>query len=364
MTDSYYMKRALTLARRGSGFVNPNPLVGAVLVRDGKIVGEGWHREFGGAHAEVNAVAAAGEHAAGSDLYVTLEPCSHQGKTPPCTDLIIRSGIKKVIIGMQDPNPLVNGKGISILKEHGILVHSGVLESECRKQNEVFIRFITRNRPFVVFKYAMTLDGKIATVDNASRWITGEESRRIVHRLRHSMSSVMVGVDTIIYDDPLLNVRLRGKNMRSPLKIIADSGLRIPLESRVLLNEPQLCMIATTEKADQGKVKTLQRMGVQVLTCPTKDGKVDLESLFLTLGRMDIDGILLEGGSTLAFSALKAGLVDKVLAFVAPKMLGGAEAPTPVGGAGIPAMEDALNLHSLSMKRAGRDFMIEGYLTS
>jgi diaminohydroxyphosphoribosylaminopyrimidine deaminase / 5-amino-6-(5-phosphoribosylamino)uracil reductase len=358
------MKHALTLARKGAGFVSPNPLVGAVVVKDEKILSEGWHKEFGGAHAEVNAIAGAGEAAKGADLYITLEPCSHQGKTPPCTDLIIRSGIKRVIIGMKDPNPLVNGKGIAVLKENGIEVLTGLLEEECKQLNEVFIKFISSHKPFVIFKYAMTLDGKIATVDNASRWITGEESRKIVHKLRNNMSSVMVGADTVIFDDPMLNVRLKGKNWKQPLKVIADSSFRIPLNSRVLTAEPQLCLIACTEKADKAKVMEARRMGAQVLFCPEKDGRVGLDFLFTTLGAMDIDGVLLEGGSTLAFSALKEGLVDKIIAFVAPKILGGATAPTAVGGAGFAKMEDALNLYSMKMKKVGRDLMFEGYLNT
>ena len=362
MTANKYMRRALVIASRGRGFVSPNPMVGAVVVKDGKIVGEGWHKEFGGDHAEVIAISVAGEQANGADLYVNLEPCSHHGKTPPCTDLIIRSGIKKVLIGLQDPNQLVNGKGVAILQHHGIAVQTGILEIESKKLNEVFIKFITTRKPLVVFKYAMTLDGKIATVDNASRWITGEESRKIVHRLRHSISSVMVGVNTVIYDDPMLNVRLAGRKFKQPIKIIADSHLRISMEAKALSSEPQLCLIATTEKADKGKVIELRRRGSQVLICPEKDNRVDLHFLFDQLGRMDIDGILLEGGSTLAFSALKYGLVDKVVAFIAPKILGGASAPTPVGGAGIGAMEDAMNLYAMRVRKIGADLMIEGYL--
>jgi len=362
MIAATYMKRALSLAGRGAGFASPNPLVGAVVVKDGKIVGEGWHEVFGGPHAEVNAIAQAGAQADGADLYVNLEPCSHQGKTPPCTGLIIRSGIKKVIIGMQDPNPLVNGKGTAFLKHNGIEVYTGLLESECKKRNEVFTKFITTGKPFVTFKYAMTLDGKIATVDNASRWITGEESRKIVHKLRHDMSSVMVGVDTVIYDDPMLNVRLAGKKWKQPLKVIADSSLRIPLDARALSVDPQLCLIASTVKADKNKVMEIRRMGAQVLICPGKDGRVDLPFLFTTLGAMEIDGVLLEGGSTLAFSALKDGLVDKVIAFVAPKILGGSRAPAPVGGEGIAAMEDAIYLRDLKIRKVGADLMIEAYI--
>ena len=357
-----YMRRAIALAGRGAGFVSPNPMVGAVLVKDGTVIAEGWHKEFGGPHAEVHAITKAGALAESADLYVNLEPCSHQGKTPPCTELIIRSGIKKVIIGMQDPNPLVNGKGAEILRKSGIEVQTGILEAECKKLNEGFIKFITTRKPFVIFKYAMTLDGKIATVDNASRWITGEESRRIVHRLRRRMGSVMVGADTVIYDDPMLNVRLNGKQGLSPLKIIADSTLRIPPGSKVLANEPQLCLIATTQRADKTRIAEIRRLGAQVIICPEKENRVDLDFLLTQLGIMDVAGVLLEGGSSLAFSALTSGLVDKVVAFVAPKILGGKTAPTPVGGTGIPGMEDAIALRDLKVKKVGEDLLIEGYI--
>lgn len=356
------MRRALFLARKGDGFVSPNPMVGAVVVKNGMIVGEGWHQEFGGAHAEVNAIESAGKQASGANLYVNLEPCNHYGKTPPCTDLIIRSGIKKVFIGMQDPNPQVNGKGTEILRKNGIEVETGLLEAECESLNEFFIKYIITGTPFVLLKYAMTLDGKIATVENASRWITGEKSRKIVHELRHSMGSVMVGADTVIYDDPMLNVRLKRKHIKSPLKIIADSTLRIPTTSKVFAMEPQLCLIVTTERADKNKAATMRRMGAQILICPDKDNRVDLEFLFQSLGRMGIAAVLLEGGSTLAFSALKYGLVDKVAAFIAPKILGGAKAPTAVGGEGIAAMEDALCLREMNVKRVGEDLMVTGYL--
>jgi diaminohydroxyphosphoribosylaminopyrimidine deaminase/5-amino-6-(5-phosphoribosylamino)uracil reductase len=362
MDDSFYMKRALALAAKGEGFVSPNPLVGAVLVKDGRIIGEGWHKQFGKPHAEVNAIDNSTESPEGATLYVTLEPCSHEGKTAPCSSLIIKSGISRVVSGMQDPNPLVNGKGLELLKSHGIDVTPYCLESECLKLNEVFCKYITTHEPFVVFKYAMTMDGKIATVDNASRWITGEESRKIVHRMRNRISSVMVGVDTVIYDNPLLNVRLKGRKCRSPLKIVADTCLRIPMDAKLLANEPHLCIIAATDRADRKKVLELRRRGAEVIICPVKDNHVDLGFLFRQLGKMEIDGILLEGGSTLAFSALKDGLVDKVVAFIAPKILGGASAPTPVGGEGIAVMEKALYLKRMSIHRVKGDLMVEGYL--
>lgn len=358
------MKRALRLALKGAGQVNPNPMVGAVLVSDGEIIGEGNHEFFGGPHAEVNAISDAclksPEKIKGSILYVTLEPCCHTGKTPPCTDLIIAKGISTVFVGMEDPNELVAGKGIQILRDAGIEVLTGVLERECRQLNEVFIKYITARMPFVTLKSAMTLDGKIATTTNASRWITGEKSRNIVHQMRKSLSAVMVGADTVIADDPLLNIRLTGQH-RQPIKIVTDSTLRIPLTSRLLTNDPQLVIMATTDRASRERVKEFERLGAQVVVCSQTENRVDLASLMKLLGAMDIDSILLEGGSTLAFSFLKARLVDKIVCFVAPKLLGGATAPSPVGGDGFPTMEEAVILQDMTYRKTGVDLMIQAY---
>ncbi len=356
------MKRALALARRGAGWVNPNPMVGAVVVKQGQILGEGFHEYFGGPHAEANAIGMCREGTtAGATLYVTLEPCNHTGKTPPCTELIIRSGIERVVVGMCDPNANVTGGGIERLKEAGIRVDTGLLESRAKRMNESFIKYITTGRPFVVLKTAMTLDGKIATVTNASRWITGEPSRRLVHRMRGTYSAIMVGIDTVRYDDPQLNIRLRGK-WKNPLKVIVDTRCRIPSEARVLAVDPQLALIATTDMASVSRRKEFERAGVQVLVCPEKEGKVDLGYLVTALGTMGIDSILLEGGSTLAFSALRNGVVDKVVSFIAPKILGGAQAPTPVGGEGIESMDNAIELKNMTIKRTGKDIMVEGWL--
>ena len=364
-SDKAFMTRAIALAKRGAGWVNPNPMVGAVLVNAGKIIGEGFHDFFGGPHAEVNAVNSVSEENIeainGSTLYVTLEPCSHFGKTPPCIDLILEKKIGRVFIGMIDPNPIVSGTSIKKLVENGIQVETGLLEKETKKLNEVFIKYIQTGLPFVVLKSAMTLDGKIATVTNASRWITGDKSRNIVHHMRQQLSSVMVGVNTIITDDPLLNIRMKGE-WKNPLKIIADTHLRIPTDAKVFTNEPQLTLVATTALADKIKQKELERMGVQVLVCPVKDGRVDLQFLMKSLGLMGIDSVLLEGGSTLAFSALKEGIVDKVVSFIAPKILGGSIAPTPVGGDGVEKMEDAIALANITVKKVGEDLMIEAFV--
>ncbi len=359
--DEKYMKRAIALAKKGAGWVNPNPMVGAVIVSDGKIIGEGHHEYFGGPHAEVNAVRSASGPVAGATLYVTLEPCAHEGKTPPCSKMLVDEQIGRVVIGTADPNPLVNGKGIRFLESNGIVVETGVLRNQSRRLNEVFNKFITNHLPFVVLKSAMTLDGKIATVTNASRWITGESSRRKVHRLRQELSAVMVGVDTVLADDPLLNIRLKG-NWKNPLKIIADTHCRIPMGAKLLANDPQLAIIASTGLAPKAKIKELERMGVQVIVCPLKNGKVDLGYVMRSLGEMEIDSVMIEGGSTLAFSALEERIVDKVITFIAPKILGGATAPTPVGGAGIANMDGALDLKDLKTTRMGNDIMIEAWL--
>jgi diaminohydroxyphosphoribosylaminopyrimidine deaminase/5-amino-6-(5-phosphoribosylamino)uracil reductase len=363
--ETIYMRRAISLAKRGAGWVNPNPMVGAVLVKDGRIIGKGFHEFFGGPHAEVNAIGSVPEHLrdaiAGSTLFVTLEPCVHEGKTPPCGNLIAEKKIRKVVIGMTDPNPLVNGNGINYLRSEGIVVEVGMMEPRISELNEIFSKFIHTGLPFVVLKSAMTLDGKIATVTNASRWITGEPSRNRVHLLRQQLSAVMVGIDTVLFDDPLMNIRLKGI-WKNPLKVIVDTHGRIPAEAKVLAHDPQLTIVATTRLADRKKLKDIERAGAQVLICPVKDNKVDLEFVMKSLGAMGIDSVMIEGGGTLAFSALQEGLVDKIISFIAPKILGGACAPTSVGGKGFEKMEDAINLRNLRTRKVGNDLMVEGWI--
>ena len=360
--DQIHMAQAIRLAEKGAGWVNPNPMVGAVLVKEGIIIGRGYHALYGEAHAEVNALReVTDDRAEGATLYVTLEPCSHTGKTPPCVDLILKKRIARVVIGMLDPNPLVNGRGIEMLRNAGIEVETGVLEEKVRQLNEIFLKYIGTNRPFVLLKTAMTLDGKIATVENASRWITCEKSRMLVHRMRTRYRAIMVGVNTINTDDPLLNIRLKG-NWAQPLKVIADSRGRISLEAKVLRNDPQLMLLATTGLADPGKLREIERMGAQVLITPVKENRVDLGFLMKSLGAMEIDSVMLEGGSTIAFAALREGVVDKITAFIAPKVLGGTMAPTPVGGEGISRMEDAIALENMRIRKIGTDIMIDTYV--
>ena len=358
MTREEYMEYALSLARQGQGRTSPNPVVGAVLVKGGRVIGEGWHKKCGENHAEINAIEdaeAAGHSVAGSELYVTLEPCSHYGKTPPCAKTIIEKGVRKVCMGMMDPNPQVAGQGIRMLEEAGVEVECGVLEEKCRSINEVFLKYITTKTPFVVMKTAMTLDGKIASRTGDSKWVSGEESRRVVARLRNSLTGIMVGVGTVLADDPQLTCRMEGG--RDPIRIIVDSRLEIPLEARVLQDKNYL--IAATEDCDKTK---RGKLGDRVLITKDCRGRVDLSDLMLRLGEKGIDSILLEGGGTLNEAALQAGIVDRVVAFIAPKLIGGADAKTPVEGQGIDAMSQAIRLRDMEACKVGEDVMIQGIL--
>lgn len=358
-----YMRRALYLAEKGEGKVNPNPLVGAVIVKNDEIVGEGYHEYFGGHHAEVNALKMAGDNAKGADVYVTLEPCSHYGKTPPCAEALVKAGVKKVIIAMKDPNKLVAGRGISILESNGIEVVTGVLEKEAKKLNEVFIKYITTKKPYIVLKTAMTLDGKISTVTGKSKWISGEKSREYVHNLRNKYMGIMVGIGTIIADDPLLTTRLKNKKGRNPVAIIVDSALNIPLSSNILnTNHERKIIVACSEKYDKEKKSFLEEKGIKVIVTPSDKCKVNLNYLVNELGKEGIDSILLEGGSTLNFSALKECVVDKVISFIAPKIFGGINAKTPVGGEGVKEVNEAVELKDISYRKIDEDLCIEGYI--
>lgn len=355
----YYMRRALALAARGAGHVDPNPMVGCVIVKDGRIIAEGWHEHIGGLHAERNAFAHCTEDAAGADLYVTLEPCCHWGRTPPCTDAILEHRIRRVFVGCLDPNPLVAGKGAQILRDAGIEVETGVCEAECCEINEVFFHYITHRTPFVVLKYAMTLDGKIAAHTGDSRWVTGEAARRHVHETRNRLSGIMVGVGTVLADDPLLTCRIDGG--RNPVRIVCDSHARTPLGSQLVQTANEIpTYVAVTARSE--RTAALEEKGVRILVCGETDGHVDLTDLMQQLGGAGINGILLEGGSSLAFSALKAGIVRRVQAYIAPKLIGGADAKSPVGGEGLAKMADALALKNVRCTPLGEDFLIEGRL--
>lgn len=358
------MKLALELAKKGIGRVHPNPMVGAVIVKDGKILGQGYHKKCGEGHAEVNAFKDAeekNENVEGAEMYVTLEPCSHFGKTPPCADKIIEKKISKVFIGTLDPNPLVAGRGVKKLKDAGIYVEYGILESECYKLNEVFMKYIVKKEPFVVMKTGMSLDGKIATYSGESKWITEEKSRENVHNLRNELTGIMVGINTVLKDNPQLTCRVNGG--RNPIRIIVDSTLKIPIDCKIVNTAKEVeTIIATTDKANLDKINSLEDKGVKIIVVPSKNGKVNLKELMTILGKLKIDSILLEGGGTLNFSALEEGIVDKVKIYIAPKIIGGKDSKTPIEGKGIDNLKDAFKITNLSVSTIGEDILVEGYV--
>lgn len=359
MTDRDYMRRALTLAARGAGHVSPNPMVGAVLVKDGRIIGEGWHEHIGGLHAERNAFKHCTEDCTGATIYVTLEPCCHWGRTPPCTDAILEHKLARVVVGCLDPNPLVAGKGLSILREAGIECVSGVLEDECHAINEVFFHYITTKRPFVVMKYAMTLDGRIAAHTGDSKWVTGETARRHVHETRRRLSAILVGIGTVLADDPMLNCRIEAGV--DPIRLVCDSTLRIPTDCQLVRTAKDIPTWVFCANAEQSRRKALEDAGVTVIPMPDENGtRVDLAAVVAYLGKQQIDSVLLEGGGTLNGEALRLGLVDRVQAYIAPKLIGGADARGPVEGPGIARMADALKLDTPTITRLGEDILIEG----
>lgn len=360
-----YMRRALELARKGEGHTSPNPMVGCVVVKDGRIISEGYHEKYGEFHAERNALTRCTEDTAGADLYVTLEPCCHQGKTPPCTDIIIEKKIARVFVGSMDSNPLVAGKGVQILREHGIYVETGILEEECLKLNEVFYHYITTKTPFVVMKYAMTLDGKIACATGDSKWVTGEIARTQVHRMRGRYRGIMVGIGTVLADDPMLNCRVEGGV--DPVRIICDSNLHIPTESQIVKTASDIeTIVACSQEAleserKQEKIRRLKEAGIQIIGTEGAHG-VNLVELMKKLGGQNIDSILLEGGGTLNASALEDGIVNKVYAYIAGKLIGGMDARSPVEGMGIDRMADAITLQNVEIEKLGDDFCIVGYV--
>ena len=358
-----YMERALSLARLALQHSSPNPAVGAVIVRDGAIIAEGYTQPPGSAHAEVVALSQAGDEARGATMYVTLEPCCHSGRTPPCTRAIIESGIAEVHIATLDPNPQVSGRGKEELERKGIKACLGQREEEARQLNEAYIKFITTGLPFVTAKFAMSLDGKIATRTGDSKWISGKQSRQYVHQLRQAADAIMVGVNTVLSDDPQLTAR--GKEgqplARQPLRVIVDSQARTPSTAR-LFGEPGSTILATTSAAPRAKVREFQELGVEVLGLPAKEGLVDLEQLLGQLGRREIISVMVEGGSTLLASFFEQGLVDKVVAFVAPVIIGGEEAKIAIGGKGAKKIAHALRLSRIKVERLGDDVMISGYV--
>ena len=360
--EEKYMKKAIELAEMGEGFVHPNPVVGAVIVKNDKVIGEGFHKQYGGNHAEINAIESA-ESLGGATIYVTLEPCCHYGKTPPCTEAIIKSGIQKVVIGILDPNPLVSGKGVEILRQNGIEVIVGVLEKEIRKLNEIFIHYISEKRPFVIMKTAMTLDGKIATKSGDSKWISNEVSRNVVHEIRNQVMGIVVGINTVLLDDPKLNTRLKNKKGKDPHRIIFDTHCKTPFDSNVVtLDSESKTYICVGEDADSKRVEKLKDLGCKVVKLPTENGVICLKSFIKYFGDIGFDSLLVEGGATLNYSFLKAGLVNKMVSFIAPKIVGGESSKTPVGGEGINLMRDAITLKDLTVTVLEDNLMIEGYI--
>ena len=349
------MELAIKLAEKGRGSASPNPMVGCIIVKRGRIVGKGFHKKAGAEHAEVLAINDAGKKAMNSTLYVNLEPCSHWGRTPPCTEKIVEAGVREVIIGMEDPNPLVGG--FKELKFRGLKTKIGIFEKEAKKLNEVYIKYMKTKKPFVILKVAMSVDGKIATSTGDSKYITSREARTYVHQLRSEVDAVMVGLNTVLRDNPELTPRLvKGKD---PMKIVVDSRLKIP-KSCNLMKDPSKLIIATTGKAPKSAIKKFQQKGINVLISKLKNGFVDLEDLMRQLGKHEIKSVMIEGGSQLNSSAIKEGVVDKVLMFTAPKIIGNGIGA--IGSLGIKKINKAINLKNPVCRKIGRDVLIEGYL--
>jgi diaminohydroxyphosphoribosylaminopyrimidine deaminase/5-amino-6-(5-phosphoribosylamino)uracil reductase len=360
--DEKYMAMALRLAAKAAGRTSPNPLVGAVVVRNGRVIASGWHRKAGEPHAEAIALAKAGADAKGAALYVTLEPCSHTNKrTPPCSPLVIQSGVKRVIIAMIDPNPRVSGTGVQAIRKAGIEVATGVLESGARQLNEAFIKHVTKKVPFVTLKIAQTLDGKIATAAGESKWITGEEARREGHRLRNRNDAILVGINTILKDDPALTARI--PEGRDPIRIIVDSRLRMPLTAKVL-TQPSTArtIIATRAGAPMAKVNRVRAAGAEVLFVKSDRGRVDLRDLVKQLGKKDIMTVLIEGGAEVHAAALKARIVDKVVIFIAPTLMTGKDSLCSIGGLSPKKLVQSIALRDIALRQIGRDIMVEGYV--
>jgi len=354
--DKNFMKRALTLAERGRGYVSPNPLVGAVVVNEGKVVGEGYHKKFGQAHAEVNALDAAGDKALNATLYVTLEPCVHQGKTEPCVDYIFQAGISRVVIGLIDPNPLVNGKGVEFLRSKGITVQENVLAEKCQELNAGYTKYITLGKPLITLKIAQTLDGRIATNTGHSKWVTNEETRNYSHKLRARHDAIMVGIRTVINDDPYLTARQT--RLPSPKRVILDSKLRVPLDANVLSDgHANRTIIVTSNQASKEKVRRIVERGGTVLVLDAdENGWIPQESLWTNLAELGITSVYVEGGSAVQTQCLKSANLDQIIIFYAPKILG--SGLNSVGDLGIRNMNQALELSDLKIKRLGTDFMI------
>lgn len=352
-----YMEITLKVAEKSKGNVSPNPLVGCIIVKRGRIVGKGYHKEYGGNHAEVNALKSAGKKATNATMYINLEPCSHWGKTPPCTEKIVESGVREVVIGVYDPNPLV--EGFRELKFRGVKTKIGILEKEAKKLNEVYIKYMKTKRPFVILKVAMSMDGKIATKTGDSKYITGLEARRYVHQLRAEVDAVLVGINTVLKDNPKLTPRLVKGKGKDPMKVVVDTELRMSLKCN-LMKHPSKLIIATTNKAPKKKINKFYQKGIDVLVLNVKKGLVDLKDLMKQLGKKEIASVMIEGGSELNSSAIKDRIADKLLIFTAPKLVGNGLGA--VGNLGITKIDNAIKLKDIKTKKIGRDILLEAYL--
>ncbi|MFQ5532737.1 MAG: bifunctional diaminohydroxyphosphoribosylaminopyrimidine deaminase/5-amino-6-(5-phosphoribosylamino)uracil reductase RibD [Candidatus Methylomirabilales bacterium] len=358
-----FMEHALSLAARGRGRTSPNPMVGTVLTREGAIVGTGYHAYAGSDHAEPAALKAAGASARGAVCYVTLEPCAHQGRTPPCTEALIQAAVSKVVVATYDPNPLVAGRGVKRLREAGISVEVGLLQEEAVRLNEAYFTYIQRGRPLVLLKAALSLDGKLATRTGDSKWITGEPARHRVHEMRNTVDAVVVGIGTVLRDDPMLTTRLEGQERRDPLRVVVDSRGRLPLTARLLRTGARPPLVAVGERTSQARLRRLQEGGAEVMVFPPGDGGISLPDLFRELGRRDITSVMIEGGGRLATSALQEGIVDKLILMVAPVLIGGEKAPMLLQGDGVEKIGEALCVKQMTVERVGEDLVLEGYLT-
>lgn len=357
MTEEHFMRRAIDLAKKAAGKTNPNPMVGAVIVKNGKIIGEGFHQQIGGLHAERNALAACTEPPEGGTIYVTLEPCCHYGKTPPCTEAILEHKLARVVIGSRDPNPKVAGKGAALLRQAGIAVTEDFLREECDALNPVFLHYIKNKEPYIALKYAMTADGKTAANSGASQWITGETARNHVHQLRNYYTGILVGIGTVLQDDPMLTCRIPGG--RNPIRIVCDSHLRIPLNCKLCNTTDQAPVILACIDDPEHKQAALEAKGVQVLFTAEREGRPDIPDLLTKLGAFDIDGILVEGGGTINASFVAAKQVHHVYAYVGAQIFGGVNSYTPVSGPGIEAVADSLKLSRPQVQILGEDILIE-----
>jgi len=370
MTNEDYMKIAIDLANKGVGYTNPNPLVGAVIVKNNKVIGQGYHEKYKNPHAEINALASCTENPKDSTIYVTLEPCCHYGNTPPCTEAILKSGIRKVIVGSKDPNPKISGKGISYLKSKGIVVIENILREECDSLNEIFFHYIQTKTPYVLMKYAMTIDGKISTATGESKYISCEQSLKNVHLDRHKYSSIMVGVNTIIIDNPKLTCRINensetdNESLKNPIRIVCDTNLRTPIDSFVVTSAKYIPTIIATSITDNDKLSIYKEQGVDFIYLDKKDNILNLNMLMKELYERNIDSILLEGGGFLNWSALNSKIVNKINAYIAPKIFGGKYAKSPITGLGISSIDDAIIVKDLSIKKIGEDFLFEGIPSS